>query len=192
MADDRTLLPALKNRDSKSFAELFERYSDKLYRVAFGILNDESDAEGVVQDTFLKLIENLDDFEARSTLGTWLYRVAYNASLDRLRRKRPHAPLADDFQDDDSYMPAIFLDWTHAPETHFSAAEKNRVLAEAISQLPLKLQSTFILREIDGLSTAETATVLNTSPGAVKVQLHRARLQLRELLSAYFQERTTP
>lgn len=189
MADDRYLLPALKNRDPDAFATLFHRYSDKLYRVAYGILNDETEAESVVQDTFLKLIEHLDRFEARSTLGTWLYRVTYNASLDRVRRQQPHQPLADDFRDDGEMMPAIFVDWTHAPDTQLSAVEQNQVLTEAIGQLPPKLQTTFILREIDGLSTAETATVLNISENAVKVQLHRARLRLRELLSAYFAER---
>ena len=86
-------------------------------------------------------------------------------------------------------MPAVFIDWTQTPDTQLSTTERNRILAEAIGQLPAKLQTTFILREIDGLSTAETAAALNTTPGAVKVQLHRARLQLRELLSVYFSER---
>ncbi len=189
MADDQHLIAALRQRDTDAFAALFNQYADKLYRVAFNILKNDADAECVVQDSFLKLIEKLDGFEERSSLGTWLYRVATNLSIDRIRKARPTASLADDFSDDAPIMPAVFIDWAHTPEQWLSEDEKHRVLSAAISQLPPKLHTTFILREIEGLSTAETASVLNASTGAVKVQLHRARLQLREYLSTYFSER---
>lgn len=190
MPDDRQLVAALRRRDTDAFATLFNQYADKLYRVAFNILKNDSEAECVVQDTFLKLIEKLDQFEERSALGTWLYRIATNSSIDRLRKNRPTTPLADDaFETDEPFMPAVFIDWGHTPETWVSDNEKQRVLSNAIDHLPPKLRATFILREIEGLSTAEAAAVLDSSPGAVKVQLHRARLRLREYLSTYFSER---
>jgi RNA polymerase sigma-70 factor (ECF subfamily) len=86
-------------------------------------------------------------------------------------------------------MPAIFVDWSQAPETLFASAEAQAELEQCVIQLPERLRSTFLLRESEGLSTAETAEVLGINPGAVKVQLHRARLQLRECLATYFGER---
>ena len=158
-----------------------------------GLLADEDEAEGIVQDAFLRLFENLDRFEGRAQIGTWLYRVAYNASVDQLRRRRPTQPLADDVTELDNapVVPAILIDWSQAPEPLFASAEAQAHLEQAIQALPQRLRSAFILREIEGLSTAETAEILGISLGAVKVQLHRARLQLREYLSAYFGERVS-
>ena len=190
MADDRQLIAALQQQDADAFADVFNKYADKLYRVAFNILKNETDAECVVQDSFLKMIEKLNQFEGRSSLGTWLYRIATNLSIDRLRKKRPTTRLVDEVETtDEVFMPEVFVDWVHTPEMWVSAHEKQRVLADAIEHLPQKLRTTFVLREVEGLSTAEAAAVLEISTGAVKVQLHRARLQLREFLSASFAER---
>ena len=194
MNSDQNLLAALRRRDADAFAALFKLYSDKIFRLALGLLGDEDEAEGIVQDSFLRLFEKLDQFEGRSQLGTWLYRVAYNASIDRLRRQRPTQPLADDAQADDAapFMPALLIDWSQAPEALFDSGETQTQLEDAVSRLPERLRSTFILREIEGLSTAETAAVLSITVGAVKVRLHRARLLLREELSGYFGELTQP
>lgn len=194
MQNEADLIAALRRRDAAAFSTLFETYSDKIFRVAVGVLGDEDEAEGVVQDSFLRLFENLDRFEGRARLSTWLYRVAYNASIDRLRKRRPVElpPEESNPAGGPGVMPAIFTDWTHAPETVFSSAEAQLELERAINSLPERLRSTFILREIEGLSTAETAEVLGIKAGAVKVQLHRARLHLREQLAAYFDERVAP
>lgn len=194
MHNDQNLLAALRRRDADAFAVLFEQYSDKIFRLALGLLGDEDEAEGIVQDSFLRLFEKLDQFEGRSQLGTWLYRVAYNASIDRLRKRRPTQPLADEAQADDDtpFMPALLTDWSQAPEALFDSGETQAQLETAIGQLPERLRGAFILREIEGLSTAEAAVVLGISEGAVKVRLHRARLLLREELSGYFAELTPP
>jgi RNA polymerase sigma-70 factor (ECF subfamily) len=190
MTDESQLIGALRRQDRQAFSQLFETYSDKLFRLAAGLLHDEDEAEGVVQDTFLRLFEKLDRFEGRSRLGTWLYRVAYNASIDRLRQRRVTQPLADEASATEalSFIPSIFTDWTLAPETLFASAEAQTELDRCIAQLPESLRVTFILREIEGLSTTETAEVLNLKQSAVKVRLHRARLSLREALSSYFGE----
>lgn len=194
MHSDQKLLMALRRRDADAFAVLFELYSDKIFRLALGLLGDEDEAEGIVQDSFLRLFEKLDQFEGRSQLGTWLYRVAYNASIDRLRKRRLTQPLADETsaEDDAPFMPAILIDWSQAPESLFDSGETQAQLEAAVGHLPERLRGAFILREIEGLSTAETAAVLGITEGAVKVRLHRARLLLREELSGYFTELTQP
>jgi RNA polymerase sigma-70 factor (ECF subfamily) len=190
---DQTLIASLRRRDAAAFETIFTEYSNRIFRLAAGILGDEDQAEGVVQDTFLKLFESLDQFEGRSGLGTWLYRVAYNNCLDRLRKRRPVLPIEDELRDSDNSLPipAIFVDWSQTPESQLDSVEMSDQLREGIAGLPEKLRSTFILREIEGLSTGEAAEVLGISDGAVKVQLHRARLLLRERLSTYFSERVT-
>lgn len=190
MLTDQDLILPLRQRDPVAFATLFERYSDKLFRLALSILGDEDEAEGIVQDSFLRLFEKLDQFEGRAKLSTWLYRVAYNASVDQLRKRRPVQPLQEEpgTGEEALFIPALLTDWSQAPETVFASAEAQMQLESSIAQLPERLRLTFMLREVEGLSTAETAEVLGLSEGAVKVRLHRARLQLREQLSAYFGE----
>lgn len=191
MPDESHLITALRQKDSTAFAALFETYSDKIFRLAVGLLGDEDEAEGIVQESFLRLFEKLEQFEGRAKLGTWLYRVAYNASVDRLRQRHPHYPLIaePDEQEDSPMMPILLTDWSQAPDLLFASTEAGAELEQAIAELPERLRGTFILREVEGLSTAETAEVLGINEGTVKVQLHRARLLLRERLSGYFSER---
>ncbi len=189
MHNEQELLSALRSRDADAFAILFETYSDRIYRLAVGLLEDEIEAEGVVQDAFMRLFEKLDQFEGRSKLSTWLYRVAYNLCQDRLRKRRPLSPLAIDFDDDEAILiPAIYVDWSEVPERYLSEAEITAELDRAIATLPPKLKAVFLLREIEGLSTKECAAVLEISDSTAKVRLHRARLLLREQLAMYFTE----
>jgi RNA polymerase sigma-70 factor (ECF subfamily) len=184
---EQQLLAALRDRDPEAFAFLFDTYSDRVYRLAAGLLADDDEAEGVVQETFLRLFERLDSFEGRSTLGTWLYRVAYNLSMDRLRRRRPTLSLDGDGEDS---LPEVtnLADWRDAPERFLSAEEMSAELGRAIAALPETLRAVFMLREVEGLATDECAQVLGITAGAVKVRLHRARLLLRERLAATFAE----
>lgn len=193
MLDEQNLLARLRQKDPDAFATLFDMHSDKLFRLAFNLLGNEDEAEGVVQESFLRLFEKLNQFQGRSSLGTWLYRVTYNGSIDRLRRRRVTQPLVDEpVSDDDAlFMPAIFTDWSQAPETVFASAEAESQLEQCIYSLPESLRVPFILRELESLSTVEAAAVMGIKEGAVKVRLHRARLLLRECLSAYFSERLT-
>jgi RNA polymerase sigma-70 factor (ECF subfamily) len=183
MFSEQELLMTLRHRDADAFTLLFETYSDKIYRLAIGLLEDEAEAEGIVQETFLRFFERLDQFEGRSEVGTWLYRVAYNASIDQLRRHKPLVSM--DFIDDEENLPlpAVFADWSQWPERQLSDAEVTAELDKAIASLPEKYRAIFILREIEGLSTRETAQVTDLSISAVKVRLHRARLSLREHLA---------
>lgn len=188
MIDTMPLVEALKRRDPQALSTLFEIYSHKIYRLAVSILHDEVQADSVVQDTFLALIEHIDHFEGRAHIGTWLYRVAYNECARRLRRVKPQVRM-DDLQDGD-LMPSVFVDWQTIPEDILTSSEARQEMDRAIASLPPALQAVFILRDVEELSTRETAEILGITESAVKVRLHRARLALREQLSAYFEEYT--
>ena len=178
-----SLLTDLRNREPDAFAYLFEHYSDKIYRLAISMLKQEAAAEGVVQDTFLRLIERLDQFEERSQLGTWLYRIAYNLTVDRLRKRKPELELGDEPEDGRLTAPVNLVDWQQWPENLLADAEVTAALDDAIAALPEKFRIVFILREVEGLSTQETAEITSLSLSATKVRLHRARLFLREHLT---------
>jgi RNA polymerase sigma-70 factor (ECF subfamily) len=187
-------IEALRAGDPAALSALFETYADRLYRLALGLLRDPAEAEDVVQETFLSTIKHLDRFEGRSSLGTWLYRVAYNASIDRLRR-RTDDPLPPDEPGEDPEtgvslpLPKSIVDWAGTPERWQADREVAAEIDRAIAKLPQSLRVVFLLRDVEGLSTEETAEALGLSEGATKVRLHRARLAMRERLSVYFGER---
>lgn len=187
MHDDVHLITRLKNRDSDAFAWTFETYSDRIYRLAVSLLEDEQAADGVVQDTFLALIESIDRFEGKSSIGTWLYRVAYNNAAGHLRKLRPQLSLDDD--SDGLTMPTELVNWAEIPDDILQGHEALTYIEQAVEMLNPALRSVFLLRDIDELSTEACAHVLGISESAVKVRLHRARLALRETLATYFDER---
>lgn len=182
-------LDTLRAGDPQAVAALFEAYADRVYRLALSLLRDPAAAEDIVQETFLQALTHLDRFEGRSSLGTWLYRIAHNASVDRLRR-RVEEPLPAEADDDAAApMPRSFIDWAWTPEEILGDSESLGQLRAAVDHLSETLRVVFLLRDVERLSTEETAEALGISPGAVKVRLHRARLTLREALSGYFSER---
>lgn len=186
-------LDALRAGDSQALTALFEAYADRIYRLALGVLRDPAAAEDIVQETFLSALTHMGRFEGRSSLGTWLYRIGYNASLDRLRR-RQEEPLPPDEPADESGaaipLPRSLVEWSLTPENRLAENEIAAELDRAIGELPESLRVVFLLRDVDELSTLETAEALGLTEGAVKVRLHRARLALRERLSEYFAERS--
>lgn len=187
MRNDAELILALKRRQQTALATVFERFADKIYRLAVSLLHDEQQADGVVQDTFLALIEGIDRFEGRSDLGTWLYRIAYNECMMRLRNSRPTLEL--DALDEPDAMPTHFVDWSGLPDSVVESSEAVDEMERAIARLNPELRACFLLRDVDELSTAEAAQILGITEGACKVRLHRARLALREMLAVYFEER---
>ncbi len=190
--DEEALLARLRTGDPQAFRHLFEAHADRLYRLALSLLRDPSRAEDVVQEAFLAALTHLNTFEGRARLGTWLYRVAYNASLSQLReRVEEELPSEGDASEDESPipMPHTLVDWDITPEVVLGNREARSQLEAAIASLPESQRAVFLLRDVEGLSTAETAEALGLSEVAVKVRLHRARLALRERLSAYFAER---
>lgn len=187
-------MKALKAGSQDAFTVMVERYSPTVYNLALRMLNNPQEAEEVLQETFISAFRSLDRFEARSQLGTWLYRIAYNAALMRLRKHQvPVASIDEPMPGEEGEaLPRELVDWTALPDRVLLAGELRGVLSAAIAELPETLRSVFVLRDIEGLSTAETAEVLGLTETNVKVRLHRARLALRERLTAYFAPPTLP
>lgn len=184
-------LEKLRKRDRAEFAKLVEAYSAMIYRLALKLLADPQDAEDVLQETFMKAFHHLPEFDGRSQIATWLYRIAVNEALMLLRRKKPGALSIDEpsEEDDDITQPIQIVDWCCLPENELLSAEARAYLDRAVAQLSPNLRAVFLLRDVEGLSTQQTAEALNLSETAVKTRLSRARLRLREALSAYYGER---
>ncbi len=189
MPDDREFLTRLRQHDEAAFTEFFETYASRVYRLAIGLLKQEDDAEEVVQATFFSAFEALDRFEPHALISTWLYRIAYNHTMMLIRRRHAVDPLPEE-EEDATLFPVQLVDWSHLPDQYVLSGESQEVLRAAINDLPLGLRAAFILRDLEGLSTAECAHVQELTESACKVRLHRARLSLREHLSVYFSERS--
>jgi RNA polymerase sigma-70 factor (ECF subfamily) len=187
------LLAGLRAGDPAAYRRLVELNSANIYSVAVKLLGDKLEAEDVLQETFLSAFRAIDRFEGRSKLSTWLYRIAYNASLMRLRKREKMTtfsldqPLREETTGERASRHLV--DWSAVPDDQLLTAEAREEMDRAIAALPESLRSTFVLRDIQGLSGAETAEVLGITVQAVKNRLHRARLRLRDRLSDYFAER---
>ena len=185
-------IDALRRGDRSEFALLVEAYSGSIYRLALKMLGNPQDAEDVLQNTFLKSLQALKTFEGRSSLSTWLYRIAVNEALMLIRKHKPQVLLSDmegEDEEGNEFTPIEFTDWCCLPEEEFVSAESRKALDDAIQRLPETLRVVFLLRDIEGLSIQETCETLGLSETAVKTRLLRARLRLRELLSGYYGER---
>ena len=185
-------IDALRHGDRREFARLVDAYSGPLYRLALGMLGNAPDAEDALQNAFLKAFQHVDKFEGRSSLSTWLYRIASNEALMMLRKRRPETTFSDIPPEDDdiqNYDPVQLTDWCCLPEEELLSAEARTTLDRAVQHLPETLRIVFVLRDIEDLSIQETSQVLGLSETAVKTRLLRARLRLREELSSYYGER---
>ncbi len=183
-------LDSLREGDRAEFARLVETYSGVIFRLAYKMLENNQDAEDVLQETFLKAYRAIKNFDGRSSLSTWLYRIAANESLMILRRRKRPIYSIDETVDDSDELPEPqqIVDWCCLPEAELLSGEARAYLDEAVEILPPSLRVVFILRDLQGLSTIETGEILNLSETAVKTRLSRARLRLREHLSGYFRE----
>ncbi|MEP7136410.1 MAG: sigma-70 family RNA polymerase sigma factor [Chloroflexota bacterium] len=184
-------LAALIAGDRAEFARLVDTYSSPIYRLGLKMLGTPQDAEDVLQNTFLNVLTHLSSFEGRSSLSTWLYRIAANEALMLIRKKKPEVNV-DDFQagdNDEDLLPTQFVDWSALPEDELLSGEGKKNLDAAIQTLPESMRVVFLLRDVEGLSIKETADALNLTETNVKTRLLRARMFLREQLSTYYGER---
>ncbi len=188
---DPLSLESLQAGDRAEFARMVDAYSAMIYRLGLKMLNNPQDAEDVLQETFIKAFRNLDRFDGRASVSTWLYRIATNEALMLLRKKHPESISVETpwEEDDEEQEPLQIVDWCCLPENELMSAEVREYLDQAADKLPARLKVVFVLRDIEGLSTRETANVLDISETAVKTRLSRARLRLREELTMYFSER---
>jgi RNA polymerase sigma-70 factor (ECF subfamily) len=184
-------LDALIAGDRAEFARLVDSYSSPIYRLGLRMLGNPQDAEDILQNTFLNALTHLPRFEGRSSLSTWLYRIAANEALMLIRKKKPEVNLEDAEGGEESgdLKPTQFVDWSARPEDELLSGEGKKILDEAIQTLPESLRIVFLLRDVEGLSIKEAAEALNLTETNVKTRLLRARMFLRERLSTYYGER---
>lgn len=159
---------------------LIRRYNQRLYRVVRAILRDDSETEDVMQDAYVRAYQHLAQFEGRSPFATWLTRIAVNESLARLRRRRRLQPLEEHSQDGEIVVE--FVSESLDPEQNASKAELRRMLERALFALPEQFRTVLVMRDVEGLSTRETADALSLSEESVKMRLHRGRALMRKSL----------
>jgi RNA polymerase sigma-70 factor (ECF subfamily) len=190
IADDLELVGQAKRGDPEAFTELVNRYEGKVYRLARHITQNEEDAEDVLQETFLKAFANLGQFQGAAKFYTWLVRIAVNESLMKLRRRKADKTISLDepVETDDDVVVRDITAWDEDPEQKYGRAEMNAILTRTINSLPPGFRAVFWLRDVEELSTEETAQALHISIPAVKSRLLRARLQLRDKLNRYFRK----
>jgi RNA polymerase sigma-70 factor, ECF subfamily len=182
-------LESLKAGDREAFARLVDETSGHIYRVALQILGDEQDAEDVLQETYIKAFRSLPDFEGRSSLTTWLYRIAVNEALMMVRKRKSQAISVEESNSFDAEAESDrmeIVDWCCLPEGELLSSESRRFLDRAVQALPANLRVVFVMRDLEGLSIQDTAEALGLSENNVKTRLLRARLRLRQELSVYF------
>jgi RNA polymerase sigma-70 factor (ECF subfamily) len=188
---DAELVARARDGDPAAFEELVQKYERKVFRLAKNITNNDEDAEDVLQETFLKAYSHLDGFQGNSKFYTWLVRIAVNEALMKLRKRKSDkmVSLDEGIETGEETMVREIAVWEDDPEQRYSQAEIRAILQQAISALRPAFRTVFILRDIEELSTEETANLLDLSIPAVKSRLLRARLQLRERLTRFFKRK---
>ncbi len=195
------LVERLRAGDPDALEALIAAQGSRVYRVARGITGDERDAEEVVQDVFLTVFQKISTFESRAAIGTWIYRLATNAALNKRRGKRrtmeigleDHLPAFEDDGHRSGARDYLLADWSSLPDAELLSTERRALVARGLDALPDRYRAVVVLRDVEELSNEETATILGESVAAVKSCLHRARMALREQLTrAYHSERPGP
>jgi RNA polymerase sigma-70 factor (ECF subfamily) len=189
--DESGLVAKAREGDLAAFNELVQRYDRKIFRLAKHITQNDEDAEDVLQETFLKAFEHLGDFQGQSKFYTWIVRIAVNESLMKLRKRKSDrtVPLDEPVDTGEDTVVREIAVWEDNPEQRYSREELSNILEEAVETLRPAFRTVFVLRDIEELSTEETAEALGISVPAVKSRLLRARLQLRERLTRFFKRK---
>lgn len=188
---DVDLVARTRAGDTSAYEQLVKQYERQIFRTANHITQNREDAEDITQDVFFKAFQKLHQFKGDSKFSTWLVRIAVNESLMRLRKRKTSRTVSmdQDVQTEEGSIPRDFAEWRPNPEQIYSQSELGDILRKTIAGLPPGFRTVFTLRDIENLSTEETAAALKLSVPAVKSRLLRARLQLRERLSRYFRQK---
>jgi len=186
---EEQLVADARGGSSAAFQRLVECYESRVFRVAKSIARCHEDAEEIMQDAFVQAYKNLSRFRGDSRFYTWLVRITINEGLMKRRRRRL-TEISIDLQTDDGYVPCEIEDWGPNPEQRYSQEELHCILETTIAQLSPSYRIVFQLRDVEGLSTEETAQALALTTTTVKTRVRRARLQLRELLNHFFKAKS--
>jgi RNA polymerase sigma-70 factor, ECF subfamily len=196
-SEDRSLIARAAAGDADALDALMTEYSPRVYRLAYGITRSVPDAEEVVQDVFLQIINKGAGFEGRAALGSWIYRITTNLSLNKRRGKRRELEtsldellptyLADGHRGGDRAF--LVADWSSTPERELLSGESRRLVEAAIDRLPEHYRAVLVLRDVEELSNEEVSQIVGDTVPAVKTRLHRARMALREELTRHLGSR---
>jgi RNA polymerase sigma-70 factor (ECF subfamily) len=192
-ATDEQLVARARAKDFGAFEELLDRYEDKVFRLAYRFVRNETEAQEILQDTFLSIWRKLDTFKGDAQFSSWLYRVAANAALMRLRAQRRHPVISTEelplgYLDNHGQLPPAGENWARRPDDQLQSEELRTHIQRAVDDLPELYRTVFLVRDVEGLSTEETAEVLGISIPTVKTRLHRARIALRDAIASYFEK----
>jgi len=186
---DEELVAKSQQGDKAAFGELVKRYQGRIYNLALRMVKDPQEAEDVLQKSFLSAYQNIGRFRGDSKFHTWLFRIASNFALMKLRKDRDEKLL---FLDEpialkDGDISREVLDWSSNPAEVYEKEELRRILEKGVAELPEPYRIVFWLRDVEGMSNNEVAKMLNLSLPAVKSRLLRARLKMRDSIAPYFQ-----
>jgi len=185
--DEAALVASAQAGDLRAFETLVSRYERKIFRLTHNITQNREDAEDAMQEAFLKSFEHIREFQGGSRFYTWLVRIAVNQALMKLRKRRRNViSLDEEIETGEATVPREVEDWGPSPEQRYAQSELGGILSKVVGELDPPFRIVFQLRDIEELSTEETAEVLGLSVPAVKSRLLRARLRLRESLNQYF------
>lgn len=191
--DEAALIRGVRAGQNELFYELIRPYERGVYLTAFSIVRNKADAEEVAQEAFLKAFEHLDQLRSDEKFKNWLLLIAVNEA--RMRLRKDHRNLYESIDEerveaeDGDFMPHQFADWRDVPSEAYEKTEIKTAVLRAMESLPQKYREVFLLRDVQHLSVEETSKILGVSTAAVKTQLHRARLQMREQLVPVFGKR---
>jgi RNA polymerase sigma-70 factor (ECF subfamily) len=180
-SDDRRLIADVVAGRTEAFAELVGRYQDRLFHVAYRVVDNPDDAADVVQDVFVNAFQSLSTFKGDSEFFTWLYRIAFNTAISFKRRKKVTVSL-DGRRDSDPSLEPIDPSLDSAPGSDLERREDERVLTEALTKLSGEHRAVLVLKDLEGMKYEEIAEVMGVPIGTIRSRLHRARLELRNLL----------
>ncbi len=192
--NDLDLFHAAKRGNYDAFEQIVRRYHERVYRLAFGMMKSQSDAEEVVQDTFLNAWKSLDGFRGDAKPATWIYRIAANAALMRLRGKQRKPTLSfEEVPNGASLSGEVELlgpptAWSREPLEKLLTSELGQIIDAAVDLLPEKYRLVLLLRDVEGLSNEEVASTVGLTVPTVKSRLHRSRMFVRERIEEYFRK----
>jgi RNA polymerase sigma factor (sigma-70 family) len=187
---DEEIIGRVMNGEKSAYEIIMRKYNQKLFRIARSYLTNEDEIEDVIQEAYIKAYEQMPRFEKRSSFPTWLIRIVINEALARLKHRKYFASLTYDYPDDPGYFRAtpIELQTKETPIGKLMNTELKGILEKAVDRLPDKYRTVFLMREIEGMSVAETSESLEISETNVKVRLNRAKEMLRESISGFYHD----
>ena len=187
MATETELIEQLKKGDEAAFKLIVDQWKDMVYNTALGIVQNETEAEDLTQEVFIKVFENISSFKGESKFSTWLYRIATTTALDHLRSKKRKKrfgfiySITGSDQNEEGQIPDF-----HHPGVSFDNKERSKILFKAIERLPANQKAAFTLHKLEGLSYRDISDVLNTTVSAVESLMSRANGNLRKQLEEYY------